>query len=258
MAVGGVIRLILLGVFQGGLTETIRTQQTVMATMGQEAHFNCQLTLSKEVHQVTWQKVLPEGDKNIGTYNKVFGARVNSDFLGRVEFQDAGLQNCSIVISSVTKQDEGCYRCLFNTYPEGTLAGKTCLKVYEHEPTLHITKSNSGRSLVSCSATSRPAPAVTLMVPGRDFSSSNYSTASVTNANGTVTVTATAVLSGFHGNSTQVGCEVRLFSGALMEVFTTIPETIPESSQSSTVDLDKESAVDESGFRRLAGRLGVS
>ncbi|XP_078147286.1 uncharacterized protein LOC144543027 [Centroberyx gerrardi] len=94
------------------------------------------------------------------------------------------------------------------------------------------------------------------MVPGRDFSSSNYSTASVTNANGTVTVTATAVLSGFHGNSTQVGCEVRLFSGALMEVFTTISETIPEASQSSTVGLDKESAVDESGFS--ATMIGIA
>ncbi|XP_071388446.1 OX-2 membrane glycoprotein-like, partial [Centroberyx affinis] len=228
----------------------IRTQQTVMAKMGQDARFNCELTQSKEVHQVTWQRVLPEREENIGTYNNRSGPRVNSDFKGKVKFEDAGLQNCSIVIRRVTTQDEGCYRCLFNTYPEGALAGNTCLKVYEHEPTLLITTSNSGRSLVSCSATGRPAPTVTLMVPGRDFSSSNYSTASVTNANGTVTVTATAVLSGFHGNSTLVRCYV-LFSGALMKVLT-IPETI---TMSRTVGLDKEPAVDESSFR--ATMIGV-
>ena len=76
---------------------------------------------------------------------------------------------------------------------------------------------------MSCSATGRPAPTVTVNVPQQDLYFSNSSTVSVTNTNGTVTVTTTAVLSALHGNSTQVGCAARLLSVPEIQVFKTIP-----------------------------------
>ena len=84
---------------------------------------------------------------------------------------------------------------------------------------------------MSCSATGRPAPTVTLNVPQQDLYFSNSSTVSVTNTNGTVTVTTTAVLSGFHGNGAQVGCAARLLSVPEIQVF----KTIPAAQQSSVV-----------------------
>ncbi|XP_026217906.1 uncharacterized protein LOC113163467 isoform X2 [Anabas testudineus] len=112
------------------LTSVVQTHQTVMAAVGEEAHFSCQLMESKDVLQVTWQKVLPEGEKNMATYNKYFGQRVNSDFRDKVKFKDVGLQKNSIVIRNVMEQDAGCYRCLFNTYPDGALSARTCLQLY--------------------------------------------------------------------------------------------------------------------------------
>ncbi|KAL7370315.1 hypothetical protein ABVT39_025470 [Epinephelus coioides] len=202
-----------------GLAAVIETQQTVMAAVGEEALLNCQLMQPKDVLQVTWQKVLPDKEQNVATYTKYFGEKVNPDFRDKVEFKYAGLQNSSIVIRRVTEEDEGCYHCLFNTYPDGALTGSTCLQLYElHEPVLHVRESNSPEeAVVSCSATGRPAPTVTLTVP-------HYNSTSVTNTNATVTVTATAVLPRLHGNSTQVGCAVRVLSGPQIEVFTMIPE----------------------------------
>ena len=102
-----------------------------MAKVGEDVRFDCQLMESRDVHQVTWQKLSPDGkNKNIGSYNKYFGQTVNPVFQGKVEFKDAGLQNCSIVIRKVMEQDEGCYLCLFNTYPDGALTGTTCLQLY--------------------------------------------------------------------------------------------------------------------------------
>lgn len=101
-----------------------------MAAVGDEACLSCQLIQPKEVLQVTWQKLSPEGGKNVATSTRYFGLRVNPDFRHKVEFKDAGLQNSSIVIRNVTEQDEGCYACLFNSNPEGALTGTTCLKVY--------------------------------------------------------------------------------------------------------------------------------
>ncbi|XP_044201140.1 OX-2 membrane glycoprotein-like [Thunnus albacares] len=181
---------------------------------------------SRDVLQVTWQKLSPDGKKkNLASYNKSLGQTVNDGFKGKVEFKDAGLQNCSIVIRKVMDQDEGCYLCLFNTFPDGSLTGRTCLQLYElHEPILQIRESNSTEeTVVSCSATGRPAPTVTLNVPQQDLYFSHNSTVSVTNTNGTVTVTTTAVLSGFHGNGAQVGCAARLLSVPEIQVFKTIP-----------------------------------
>ncbi|XP_053170254.1 OX-2 membrane glycoprotein-like [Scomber japonicus] len=207
------------------LTDVIQTQQTVMVKVGEDVHLSCQLMQTKDVLQVTWQKDLPEGKKNIATYSEHFGQTVNDGFKGKLEFKDAGLKNCSIVIRKVMEQDEGCYLCLFNTFPDGSLTGRTCLHLYElHDPILQIRESNSGEeTVVSCSATGRPAPTVTLNVPQQDLYFSNSSTVSVTNTNATVTVTTTAVLSGFHGNGAQVGCAVRLLSVPQIQVFKTIP-----------------------------------
>ncbi|XP_008285536.1 poliovirus receptor-related protein 1-like isoform X3 [Stegastes partitus] len=215
-----------LGVLQKGRTAVIETQPTVVAAAGGEAQLNCQLLQSKEVLQVTWQKVLRDGEKNLGTYNKYSGQTVNPEFADKMEFRYTGLQNCSIVVRNMTEQDEGCYRCLFNTYPEGALTATTCLQVYElHEPVLRVGESDSSaESLVSCSATGRPAPTVTLNVTQQHLHFSHHNTVSVNNNNGTVTVTTTAVLSGFHGNGTQVSCAARLLSGPQMETVLMIPE----------------------------------
>ncbi|XP_037618022.1 OX-2 membrane glycoprotein-like isoform X6 [Sebastes umbrosus] len=219
--------LCVLGVFQKGLTALIETQHTVVAAVGDEACLYCHLIQSGDVEQVTWLKILPEGEKNLAASHKDFGQKVNPDFTDKMEFKYAGLQNTSIVIRRVMEEDEGCYRCLFNTFSEGALNATICLKLYElHGPFLHVTES----TVVSCSATARPAPTVTLTVP-------HYNSTSVTNTNGTVTVTATAGLSGLHGNSTQVGCAVRVLSGPQIEVSMMIPEV----KQSSDDGFDEES-----------------
>ncbi|CAI5689429.1 unnamed protein product [Oreochromis niloticus] len=207
------------------LTAVIQTQQTVLAAVGEDAEFSCQLLETKDVLQVTWQKISNDVQENVATYSKYFGQRVNDGFTDKVEFVYIGLQNCSIVIRNVTEQDEGCYRCLFNTYPEGSFIGTPCLQVYElHEPVVDVRESNSTEEwVVSCSATGRPAPTVTLSVSQQDLSFSQYNTVSVSNTNATFTVTTTAVLSGSRNNSTQVGCAARVLSAPHREVMVMVP-----------------------------------
>ncbi|XP_073318354.1 OX-2 membrane glycoprotein-like isoform X2 [Pagrus major] len=220
--------LCVLGVFHKGLTDLIRTQPTVTAAFGDEALLNCELLQSKDVVQVTWQKVLPEREETLVTYTTTYGQRVNPDFKDKVEFADAGLQSSSIIIRNVTEQDEGCYHCLFNADPEGALIGSTCLQVYElHEPVLHVGDSNSEETVVSCSATGRPAPTVTLTVLRDNVHFSDP--VSVSNTNGTVTVTSTAVLTGLHDNSTEVRCAVRVLSGPQKEKIMMIPAEVKQS-----------------------------
>uniref|UniRef100_A0A3Q4GZQ7 Ig-like domain-containing protein n=1 Tax=Neolamprologus brichardi TaxID=32507 RepID=A0A3Q4GZQ7_NEOBR len=200
----------------------IQTQQTVLAAVGEDAEVSCQLLETKDVLQVTWQKISPDAETNVATYNKYFGQRVNDGFTEKFGFKYTGLQNCSIVIRNVTEQDEGCYRCLFNTYPEGAFTGRTCLQL--HEPVVDVRESNSTEEwVVSCSATGRPAPTVTLSVSQQDLSFSQYNTVSVSNTNATFTVTTTAVLSGSRKHSTQVGF---ILSSVLLVAFISVAALI--------------------------------
>ncbi|CAI5638265.1 unnamed protein product [Oreochromis niloticus] len=214
------------GVLPAALTAVIQTQQTVLAAVGEDAELSCQLLKTKDVVQVTWQKVSPDMETNVATYSKQFGQRVNDGFTDKVKFKYIGLQNCSIVIRNVTYEDEAFYHCLFITYPEGSFTGTPCLQVYElHEPVVDVRESNSTEEwVVSCSATGRPAPTVTLSVSQQDLNFSQYNTVSVSNTNTTFTVTTTAVLSGSRNNSTQVGCAARVLSAPHREVMVMIPE----------------------------------
>ncbi|XP_047210666.1 OX-2 membrane glycoprotein-like [Girardinichthys multiradiatus] len=232
------------GSFQKGLAEPIKTEKSVLAAEGEDAPLSCQLLETKNVQQVTWQKILENTERNICTYSEFFGETVDPDFKEKVQFTEVGLQKSSIVIKSVTEQDEGCYLCLFTIYPDGALTAGTCLMVYElHEPILDVRKSNSpAESVVSCSATGRPAPSVTLTVLHQNLSFSQYNSTSVTNSNGTVTITTTALLSAF--SSTEVGCSVSVLSAAPRELLVTVPgltETSEDGLDKQTGSSDRRS-----------------
>ncbi|XP_054915031.1 OX-2 membrane glycoprotein-like [Poeciliopsis prolifica] len=211
------------GSFQKGLAVLIQTQQTVLAAVGEDAPLSCHLLQTKDVQQVTWQKVLEKTERNIGSYSEYFGETVNDGFKDKVQFTEAGLQKNSIVIRNVTEQDAGCYLCLFNGYPDGALTAGTCLKVYElHGPFINVSRSESPPgSEVTCSATGQPVPMLTLTVLHQNLSFSDSNTCRETNTNGTVTVTTTALLSAL--SNTQVGCSVSLDSAAVRDLLVTVP-----------------------------------
>ncbi|XP_031669155.1 OX-2 membrane glycoprotein-like [Oncorhynchus kisutch] len=197
-----------------GLSQLVRTQQVVTATLGEDAVLNCELMKAKDVRQVTWQKVTAEANENVATYSKQ-GPDVNLPFQRNVEFEDEGLQNCSIIIRGVSRGDESCYKCLFNTFPDGPISGTTCLQINElYGPSLLITQTNNSHTTLSCSATGRPVPIVTW--EDTDILE-NSTMANVTHLNGSVTVTITSTLAAFSlpDKDTSVGCMVSLFSGGV-------------------------------------------
>ncbi|MEQ2189782.1 hypothetical protein GOODEAATRI_028926, partial [Goodea atripinnis] len=197
------------------VAEPIKTEKIVLAAVGEDAPLSCQLLETKVVQQVTWLKVLETTERNICSYSEFFGETVNPGFKEKVQFTEVGLQKSSIVIKSVTEQDGGCYLCLFNIYPDGALIGRTCLMVY---------------------ATGRPAPTVTLTVLHQNISFSQYTSTSVTNSNGTVTITTTALLSAF--SSTEVGCSVSVLSAAPRELLVTVPGLTETSEDDLTAAFD--------------------
>ncbi|XP_030408323.1 OX-2 membrane glycoprotein-like [Gopherus evgoodei] len=134
---------------------------------GEKVTFHCQLVMDHEVLQVTWQKENGEGKGNIATYSRINGHRILGNYSSRVNFTQSELTVSAITVHAVTLQDEGCYRCIFNTFPMGSITGRTCLKVYAiSEPSLEaklVSSPENGEEKVleiSCSVTGKPAPMI--------------------------------------------------------------------------------------------------
>ncbi|XP_019897728.1 OX-2 membrane glycoprotein-like, partial [Esox lucius] len=226
-----------------GLSQLVKTQRVVIVTLGEDAHFSCRLMKPRDILQVTWHKETPRGTENVASYNS-FGPLVNSRFQ-KVVFQDMGLQKCSIIIREVSREDEGCYQCLFNSNPDGAVIGRTCLQVNElYGPTLLVTQTNDSNTLfsgftVSCSATGRPAPIVAWKVTEHFLDSS---TVNVNHPNGTVTVTITSAMAVPY-EDTMVGCVVSY--GKVTKVVT---KETPANSSSFTGDFFKLFKLTTSGI----------
>lgn len=102
--------------------------QSVQA--GGNITFSCQSVMNEDVIQVTWQKEMDGAEDNIATYSTMNGQKIAKDYEGHVSFAHSSLQASAISLHRVTLQDEGCYKCIFNTFPSGAVTGRMCLKVY--------------------------------------------------------------------------------------------------------------------------------
>ncbi|XP_048835626.1 poliovirus receptor-like isoform X5 [Brienomyrus brachyistius] len=209
-----------------GLTELVRTQQDVMASLGEDVNLTCELTQQKNVKQVTWQRVSEQTSEIMATYSERFGATVSWLFRKNVNFLKIGLQHCSIVIRRVQWSDESCYKCLFNVFPDGAISGRTCLKIYELHKPIFVVKPVSGESklLLTCSATGKPAPELSWDI--EDTAPEHSTTYCTDNQNGTITVTKTATVQitpTLLANTTQIKCAAQQEFGEQKENFITIP-----------------------------------
>ncbi|NXV18013.1 OX2G protein, partial [Cepphus grylle] len=149
-----------------------RKVQSVQA--GGNVTFSCRSVTKEDVLQVTWQKEMDGAEDNIATYSTMNGQKIAKGYADHVSFAHSELQDSAISLHGVTLQDEGCYKCIFNTFPSGAVAGRMCLKVYAiSNPKVEAKlipspdKDEDSEKMVgmSCSATGKPAPKITWRLP---------------------------------------------------------------------------------------------
>ncbi|KAK6466285.1 OX-2 membrane glycoprotein-like, partial [Huso huso] len=132
------------------------------AVLNKDFTLKCSLS-NNNVMQITWQKEKDQGSpKNMASYSKRFGPNVLEPYHQRMNFSCLGLNESSITIHKVQAEDEGCYLCLFNIYPQGSIVGRSCFTVFgiiEMNISKFSTKSED-IIVVSCSVTGKPSPMV--------------------------------------------------------------------------------------------------
>ncbi|KAM9171762.1 OX-2 membrane glycoprotein isoform 1-T8 [Pangshura tecta] len=133
--------------------------------VGGNVTLSCFLMGSYEILQVTWQKENTGVNENLATYSLSKGVNILEIYRGRLNFTRLSLNDTAITLWRARIQDDGCYTCLFNTFPEGAIPQQTCLTVYEQlKGSLHYVISE-GNLTATCSANAWPRPEISWIVP---------------------------------------------------------------------------------------------
>ncbi|XP_011604552.2 OX-2 membrane glycoprotein-like isoform X2 [Takifugu rubripes] len=165
------------------------------AGYGGEAYYGCAVSDLPGVLQVTWQRLAKdERVENLATYSKRFGQQVNEPYQGKMVFTEASLSSTVIKVKNVTWEDESCYICSFNAYPDGSKRRQSCLKVKgisEVTTAVHTSNTEHEEEAVevtfTCSATGKPPPTIQWDLSSRDLNDSQAQTTTLTNSDSTFT-----------------------------------------------------------------------
>ncbi|XP_030636372.1 OX-2 membrane glycoprotein [Chanos chanos] len=131
------------------------------AVSGKLATLSCRYRLAEKVKQVLWKKTAEQGDTTVVASFFGNSLDVMEPFRDRFKLSRS-LGNTQLSIQSVKTEDEGCYTCEFNTYPEGTKSGTACLTVYVlPKPQVDYVTVSPGVIEANCSVVSRPASEIT-------------------------------------------------------------------------------------------------
>ncbi|XP_034533661.1 OX-2 membrane glycoprotein isoform X2 [Notolabrus celidotus] len=172
------------------------------AVYGKDAYYSCAVDNLTGVLQVTWQRLFKDSIENLATYSNRFGQLVNTPYLEKVVFTEASLNSTSITVKNVTWDDDGCYICSFNAYPDGSQRKQICLtvqgisevKTAVHPPSSAQEEQEEVEVVISCSATGKPAPTIQWASPPDATRLDQVKTATVENSDRTFTSSSNVTL----------------------------------------------------------------
>ncbi|KAI1885325.1 hypothetical protein AGOR_G00218980 [Albula goreensis] len=149
------------------IAEVTGLEANKTAVSGKTVTLSCRYGLAEKVQQVLWKKTAEQGDTNqVASFSKGTGATVTEPLQDRVSLSHT-LGESHLSIKPVRTEDEGCYTCEFNSYPEGSQSATSCLTVYVlPKPEVVCRTVSPGVIEANCSALARPAAEIRWNVDG--------------------------------------------------------------------------------------------
>lgn len=169
--------------FYDSMVKVVTQNETEPLNM--PASLRCSLKDSKDVVVVTWQKIKSASPENVATFSKKFGVVVQPAYKNKLNISQLELKNSTLTFWNTTPEDEGCYKCLFNTFGSVQVSGITCLILFV-QPTVFLHYEFFEDYLnITCSANSRPPPVITWEISG---SGTENTTEIISHPNGTTSI----------------------------------------------------------------------
>ncbi|KAJ8246626.1 hypothetical protein GJAV_G00253610 [Gymnothorax javanicus] len=165
------------------------------AVSGTAMMLSCSYSIPDSVHQVLWQKTAEQGDtSDVASFAERGGAVVTEPFRERMSISQS-IGESHLSIKTVKTEDEGCYTCVFNTYPEGSKSATACLTVYVL-PKPEVTYRTVSQDVIeaNCTALARPPAHIFWNVAGDNKTLGPAVSSSHQQGDGTVLVVSTLLI----------------------------------------------------------------
>ncbi|KAJ8351511.1 hypothetical protein SKAU_G00229870 [Synaphobranchus kaupii] len=191
------------------VTARVTMEGNTTAVSGKLATLSCSYGLPESVQQVLWKKTAEQGDtSDVASFGKRAGATVTKPFRDRVSVSHT-LAESRLSIKPVRTEDEGCYTCEFNTYPEGSRSATACLTVYVL-PKPEVTYRTVFQDVIeaNCTALARPAAQIAWNVAGDNKTLGPAVFSSFQQGDGTTLVVSTILIQADLLNDQSVKCLV--------------------------------------------------
>lgn len=146
---------------QGQTCLTVTSQITVdsnkTAVSGKRALLSCSYGLPEKVQQIVWRHTSAQGESTeVASFAKRSDPMIEPPYQGRV-WLTASLSDSQLTIQPVAIQDEGCYTCLYDTYPDGPKSSTVCLSTFVlPKPQVSYKTISPGVIEANCTTVSRP------------------------------------------------------------------------------------------------------
>ncbi|XP_061745647.1 OX-2 membrane glycoprotein-like isoform X1 [Nerophis ophidion] len=174
------------------VTARVHLDGNKTAVSGKPAVLSCWYDLPERVQQVLWKKTSQQGHAvTLASYAKQGHSSIEEALRTRLSLSGS-LGAPQLNFQPVSIEDEACYTCEFNTYPDGTRSNTACLYVYVLPEAMvtHAT-SSSGDTEANCTVRSRPASNITWRI-GEDNQTLESPLVSLSHeTDGTTTLTST-------------------------------------------------------------------
>ncbi|KAM3933697.1 nectin-3-like protein isoform 2-T2 [Leptodactylus fuscus] len=108
----------------------VRVDKVVQTWQDSDVTLQCRADTQEEVKQITWERKVNGNSVTFLTYRNDTGPRFPTSYGKRVRFRGDGNKDGSIQILNVSLTDEGVFKCVFTTYPSGTIEGEIQLQVF--------------------------------------------------------------------------------------------------------------------------------
>ncbi|XP_075053427.1 uncharacterized protein LOC142139592 isoform X2 [Mixophyes fleayi] len=118
---------------------------TSPAVLGGNVTLTCEFSSHLDVTQVTLDKHKGTLHENMITRSKMYGLHISKPFQKFISVLQTNTTRLSITITKLEKEDEACYFCIFNTYPDGAFTGEVCLE--NLVPSNEVTCLGKGKNL---------------------------------------------------------------------------------------------------------------
>ncbi|XP_050958974.1 OX-2 membrane glycoprotein isoform X1 [Labeo rohita] len=165
------------------------------AVGGKQASLACRYGLPEKVKTVLWKKIVNKAEsREVASFAKQSDPVIEEEFVDRASLSPS-LSDTQLTLWPVRPEDEACYTCEFQVYPDSTKSATSCLTIFVlPKPQVSYKTTSPGVIEANCTAVARPQAEIVWNVEGNNRTIGPPVTTAIQQNDGTTLVISTLTI----------------------------------------------------------------